>query len=121
MKNEKYSKLLEDLKKEVESGVCIIVEGRRDVAKLQLLGIKGRVYILKSKGKRLYQVAEEAVNQSHKVIILTDVDRAGNELAKRLAEMVTSFGGVPELKYRGLMRVSKTKAVEELPCETDSE
>ena len=91
---------LEELKFCVEEGVPILIEGKRDEEALRELGINGNFIKVSGSGLKLYEIAEKAVESSSKVVILTDFDKKGNELAKRLSKDIQSLGSHPNLKIR---------------------
>ncbi|MDI6644305.1 MAG: toprim domain-containing protein [Methanobacteriaceae archaeon] len=91
---------LEELKFCVEEGVPILIEGKRDEEALRELGINGNFIKVSGSGLKLYEIAEIAAEASSKVVILTDFDKKGNELAKRLSKDIQSLGSHPNLKIR---------------------
>jgi 5S rRNA maturation endonuclease (ribonuclease M5) len=60
-------------------GAAIIVEGRRDFESLRVLGAKGPI-ILASQ-KPVLALAEEASRKYQEIIVLTDWDKKGDEMA----------------------------------------
>jgi 5S rRNA maturation endonuclease (ribonuclease M5) len=96
----------------------ILIEGKKDEIALIKLGINGNFIKVSGSGLKLFEVAEIAVESSSKVIILTDFDKKGITLAKRLAEDIQSLGCYPNLEIRrkimGLTR-KFIKDIESLP------
>ena len=76
-------KLVEKLAEESKE-TTIIVEGRKDVVALRELGVTGKIICLHNSGKALTNLVEEISDTQNSVIILTDFDRYGRELAGRL-------------------------------------
>ena len=76
-------KLVEKLAEESKE-TAIIVEGRKDVVALRELGVTGKIICLHNSGKALTNLVEEISDTQNSVIILTDFDRYGRELAGRL-------------------------------------
>jgi 5S rRNA maturation endonuclease (ribonuclease M5) len=70
---EKFFQLVEKYK-----DCLVIVEGKKDEESLKKIGFKK----IKTLKKSLYEVAEEI--EEDKVIILTDFDRTGREIYKKL-------------------------------------
>src|SRR5256886_9740291 len=66
-KMEETNRILDQLRTQSESGVPIIVEGRRDEAALRRLGIAGRVHCLKARGERSEEHTSELQSQSNLV------------------------------------------------------
>ena len=78
-----------------------------------VISLKSQVQALK-----LFEIAEIATESSSKVIILTDFDKKGIELAKRLAEDIQSLGSYPNLEIRRkIMGITRRfiKDIESLP------
>jgi dTMP kinase len=95
----------------------ILVEGRRDVGSLHLLGVKREMIAVQTQGGIL-GVAESLSAAGKKAVILTDWDRKGGQLARLLKQSLGSCC-VPfdEDLRRRLSRVSRgeVKDVESLP------
>ena len=100
MSFKKLSCIIEELKICAEQGMPILIEGKKDEQALKNLGIHGNFIKVSGSGLKLFEIAEMAVKSSSKVIILTDFDKKGNELAKRLAEDIQSLGCYPNLEIR---------------------
>jgi len=118
----RLSGIIEELKICVEEGMPILIEGRKDEKALKKLGINGNFIKVSGSGLKLFEIAEMAAKSSSKVIILTDFDKKGDELAKRLSEDIQSLGSHPDLsirrKIRGITR-KYIKDIESLPKHMD--
>ena len=95
-------KLLNRVLKELEeSGKPILVEGKRDKAALERIGVKNRIFLINLTPdelcKRVSKVADEAV-------ILTDFDGAGEKLGKRIEEALYSYNVLPNTEVRRKLR-----------------
>ena len=114
---EKLQKLIERLSYEAQRGRTIVVEGTKDRESLRSMGVTGKILCLKSSRNNITGFAEE-LDGEKEVIVLTDFDREGVFLAKRLARTLTSLGTHPNLllwsELRGLTR-SDLRSIEELP------
>lgn len=69
-------------------------------------------------GLKLFEIAEIAAKTSSKVIILTDFDKKGNILAKKLSEDIQSLGSHPDLSIRkNIIKITRRyiKDIESLP------
>ncbi len=107
---EKLKFLIENLAKEASS-TPIIVEGYKDAEALRELGVRGRIFVLKS-ARKLRRYLEERGNR--RVILLLDLDSEGVELtAKTVKELE---GVIPvidtwywrkfrEFKHLGLLEI----------------
>ncbi len=65
-----------------EEGAAMIVEGERDERSLRDLGVEGP--IVRAARRPALEVAEEAARDYKDLVVLTDWDRAGEELARRI-------------------------------------
>lgn len=114
---ERFQKLIERVSHESEKGSVIVVEGQRDRESLRTLGITGRILCLQSSRKNTVGFVE-ALEGVTEVVVLTDFDREGVFLAKRLARILTSQRIQANLvlwqSLRHLTR-SDVRSVEELP------
>lgn len=85
----------------------VIVEGKRDKKALKSLGVKNIIAI---NGKPLYEVAEIALKSENEIVILTDFDREGREIEKRLRDLLQRQGKRPNSRLRGkVMSLGKNK------------
>jgi 5S rRNA maturation endonuclease (ribonuclease M5) len=79
---EVLTSILRELYEVCENGVCI-VEGKRDESALRKLGFKGKIVALKKLNRSLDSIVEN-LSSEERIIILTDFDDEGEELAARL-------------------------------------
>jgi len=98
----KLSNLIEELKIFGDQGIPVLIEGQKDEQALKELGVNGNFIKVSGSGLKLFEIAEIAA-QSARVVILTDFDRKGNELAKRLSEDIQSLGSHPDLRLRRII------------------
>ncbi len=114
----KLSSVIEELKICGEQGIPVLIEGRKDENALKELGINGNFIKVSGSGLKLFEIAEIATQSSSRVVILTDFDRKGNQLAKRLSEDIQSLGSHPDLSFRRIiMGITRRfiKDIESLP------
>jgi len=81
---ERIMKVIDELD-ELSAEMPIIVEGLRDVKALKLLGVEENVVSL-SKGLSILAFCESISREWDSAVILTDWDRKGGRLARRLKE-----------------------------------
>ncbi|WP_424356158.1 toprim domain-containing protein [Methanobacterium sp. MBAC-LM] len=96
----------------------ILIEGKKDEEALRKLGITGNIIKVSGSGLKLFEVAEIAAKTSSKVIILTDFDKKGDILAKKLSEDIQSLGSHPDLNIRkNIIKITRRyiKDIESLP------
>jgi len=114
----RLSRIVEELSSCVEQGMPILIEGKKDEEALRELGITGNIIKVSGSGLKLFQIAEIAAKTSSKVIILTDFDKKGNILAKKLSEDIQSLGSHPDLNIRkNIIKITRRyiKDIESLP------
>jgi len=70
---------------EINKGIPVIVEGKKDASALRSLGLTGEVIILHN-GKNLYDFCTDITERFHRVILLLDWDKKGEDLSKILSE-----------------------------------
>jgi 5S rRNA maturation endonuclease (ribonuclease M5) len=99
----RLSNLIEELKICGEQGIPVLVEGQKDEKALKELGVNGNFIKVSGSGLKLFEIAELAAQSASRVVILTDFDRKGNELAKRLSEDIQSLGSHPDLRLRRII------------------
>jgi len=84
-------------------GAAIIVEGRRDEMSLRALGLPGPV-IMASRRSAL-DLAEDAARSFPRIVLLTDWDEKGDEMAKKIEMHLRSAGLKPDIEIRS--RIAK--------------
>lgn len=87
---EQILKVIDDLE-ELSHDMPVIVEGRRDVEALRLLGVKSNVVTL-ARGMSLLTFADTISRGWPSVVLLTDWDRKGGQIARRLKEAFEANG-----------------------------
>ena len=114
----RLSRIVEELSSCVEQGMPILIEGKKDEKALMELGITGNIIKVSGSGLKLFEIAEIAAKSSSKVIILTDFDKKGDILAKKLSEDIQSLGSHPDLNIRrNIIKITRRyiKDIESLP------
>ncbi len=111
-----YEELLGELDelKELSERLPIIVEGKNDEAALRSLGI-GSEFYLASNGVPFHELIENISANCKEAILLTDMDREGQLLAKKLRHHLSQRGVRINEKFRSsLLRRLSTHQVENL-------
>ena len=99
-KEEKILKVLTELKEESAKGTPIIVEGKKDIAALRVLGVPGVVLSVKTGGKSFQDaVAEIERLNAPEVILFLDFDRRGIEGTIRLKQNLERVRVKSNLKF----------------------
>lgn len=113
----KLLSIMEELQNCAKQGMPILIEGKKDEEALRELGINGNFIKVSGSPLKLFEIAEIAAKSSSKIIILTDFDKKGNELAKRLSEDIQRLGSHADLEIRRkIMGITRryTKDIESL-------
>ena len=80
------------LLRELASSSAVVVEGKRDAEALRSLGIDAEFYFISGSVSSVNQLAESLSKLGKEVIVLTDFDKKGRELASRLIRELQSCG-----------------------------
>jgi len=84
-KDEKIRQIIVKLTEESAKGKLIVVEGKKDEGALQELGVKGKVFTVKTGGKSFQEAVDEIGRLGvGEVILLLDFDQRGREGTLRL-------------------------------------
>jgi 5S rRNA maturation endonuclease (ribonuclease M5) len=85
---ERLREILEHLH-EVNKRIPVIVEGKKDASALRKLGLVGDIMTLHN-GKNLYEFCTDVSEKFHRVILLLDWDRKGEDLTRILSNHLKS-------------------------------
>lgn len=77
------------IEKIISANTLVIVEGKKDRAALQKLGVNN---IMELNKKPLFQIVEDIANSNEECIILTDLDKKGRELFGKLSSDLQERG-----------------------------
>lgn len=89
-KFDRLTKMLQKLSIKGENGIPIFVEGKKDLAALRKLGIKGTIICVKNSGKILIDFLDEV--KSKEIMLFMDFDENGVALAKYITQHLESKG-----------------------------
>lgn len=104
---EEIRNLIEKIK---NTDILVIVEGKKDKAALQKLGINN---IMELNKKPLFQIVEDVANSNEECIILTDLDKKGMELFGKLNSDLQKRGLRVNNKFRNfLFKRTKLRQIE---------
>lgn len=93
------------------------MEGKRDVHALNLLGITKNVVSM-NKGMSIFSLAESISRKHRQIIVLTDWDRRGGQLARMLKEAFEANGVAVNDRFRTqivILSKKEVKDIESLP------
>ena len=88
----------------------VIVEGRKDKTTLERLGVAEVVQL--NEGRPLYEIIESL--QCSRVVVLTDFDRAGKSMRRRLLSLMSLYGISESRKPREIFARMRVGCVEGL-------
>jgi 5S rRNA maturation endonuclease (ribonuclease M5) len=99
-KEEKILRILNAIAEESAKGTLIIVEGKKDVETLRVLGVEGTVLTVKTGGKSFLGVVSEIEQMgASEIILFLDFDRRGKEGTKRLKQSLERAKIKPNVKF----------------------
>ena len=96
-----------EISKIIDNNFLIIVEGKKDIASLNNLGIKN---IISLENKPLFKIIE-SINEKE-VIILTDLDKEGKKLFNKLRYNLQKNRIKINIKLRNLLFKNKLSHIE---------
>lgn len=96
---EEIEKILDEIRQASEEGVGIIVEGEKDEKALRKLGVKGPIHQISSSQESALNFLE-GLKDYERIIVLTDFDRMGDELARFTEKHLPKLGVDAELDLR---------------------
>ena len=114
---ERFQQLLDQVAFESSNGSTIIVEGQKDRESLRRMGITGPVHCIQSSRQNAIGFAE-TLGQAKRVVILTDFDREGVSLAKKLTRTLNAHSvHVNLVLWKNLRELTRShvRSIEELP------
>jgi 5S rRNA maturation endonuclease (ribonuclease M5) len=99
---QRKQKLLNRVLKELEeSGVPLLVEGKRDREALERIGMRNKIFLINMRPDRLCERVSKVADEA---VVLTDFDEAGEKLCKRVEESLRSYNVLPNMEMRRKFR-----------------
>ncbi len=114
---EKLEEIMDELSAR-DPDVVILVEGIRDRGALNLLGVYGEIWQVQGQGT-LFSVGERLASESKRAVVLTDWDRTGGQIARRLRESMDANQVPYDIEYRRrivMLVRTEVKDVQSLPA-----
>jgi 5S rRNA maturation endonuclease (ribonuclease M5) len=114
---EELTFILDELKERSHEEV-VLVEGQKDRAAMSVLGVDGEVWQVQGPNS-IFSLAERLATKERSAIILTDWDRKGGQLARKLRDSLKANGVRydDEIRLRLVLLVKKEiKDIESLPA-----
>jgi 5S rRNA maturation endonuclease (ribonuclease M5) len=109
---EALEELIGALKEASSQGAAIIVEGRRDEMALRSLGVLGPV-IMASRHPALH-LAEEVAQSYSEIILLTDWDSKGDEMATAIEQHLRCTSSHTEMEIRSRLKKLVKKEIKDV-------
>lgn len=94
------------------NGAAIIVEGMRDERALRSLGVSGPV-IMASRRPAL-ELAEDAAQRYEAIVVLTDWDLKGDEMALKIEQHLRSAGVRADVEIRSRLKKLVRKEIKDV-------
>jgi len=105
-------KIIGEMAARAADGAIILVEGRRDRDSLRMLGIEGR--IVQTSHETLFVLAEKVATERCDVIVLSDWDERGDEVAKKTEIYMRSNGVAPDCALRKKLKELLKKDIKDV-------
>jgi len=93
-------------------GAIIVVEGRRDVDSLRSLGIKGDIKL--SSQQPLLDFTELLSRSGKDIVLLTDWDRKGGIVARKIIDYLQAYGIIPNTDIRSRISFLVKKRIKDI-------
>ncbi|NHI94068.1 MAG: hypothetical protein EAX96_16380 [Candidatus Lokiarchaeota archaeon] len=99
---EEIVKIFEEIKTKLNNHYILVIEGKKDKKKLQMIGINRNIVEI---GQKSLVNFIEILPEVNGFIILTDFDRKGETMAKRLNELLRVKNVEINLDYRNKLKL----------------
>jgi 5S rRNA maturation endonuclease (ribonuclease M5) len=109
---ERLEMLISELQTLADSGAIIVVEGRRDEESLRFLGIKGEIMF--ASRQPLLEFAELLSMSGKEIVLLTDWDKKGGIIARKIIQHLVGYGIMPNRDIRGKIGVLVKKRIKDV-------
>ncbi|MEA3189736.1 MAG: hypothetical protein QOD77_318 [Thermoplasmata archaeon] len=108
-----------DRLREVAEAGTVVVEGQRDLAALEWLGIGG-LHVAVNQGRPMAALVEDLVGMPPPVVLLVDWDRTGGRLLRLLEDQLRARVQVDTGCRRRIATWSQARALEDVPAELEA-
>ncbi|MDP2768138.1 MAG: toprim domain-containing protein [Candidatus Methanoperedens sp.] len=109
---ERLEELIVELQTLADSGAIIVVEGRKDAESLRFLGIKGDIKLASQ--QPLLEFAELLSRSRKEIVLLTDWDKKGGIVARKIIHHLLTFGIMPNTDIRSRIRALTKKRIKDI-------
>ena len=112
-KETEIDKIFEKIKYKLNQGFYLIVEGKKDVKKLHLIGIKQNILAISQKSLMHFV---EILPDAKGFILLTDFDRKGEVMARRLQDLLHKKKVEVDTNLRNSLKFYFKKYCKDIEC-----
>ncbi len=109
---ESIEEIILELQALADTGAIIVVEGRRDVASLRSLGINGEIRLASQ--QPLLEFTEQLSKSGKEIIVLTDWDKRGGMMARKIIDDLLFYGIVPNTDIRSRIGILVRKSIKDI-------
>jgi 5S rRNA maturation endonuclease (ribonuclease M5) len=104
--------LILELQELSDGGAIIVVEGRKDMVSLRLLGINGEIRFASQ--QPLLEFTDLLSISNKKIILLTDWDNTGSLIARKIIQHLSNYGILPDTAIRSKIRSLSKKSIKDI-------
>lgn len=109
---ESIEEIILELQALADTGAIIVVEGRRDVASLRQLGINGEIRLASQ--QPLLEFTEQLSKSGKEIIVLTDWDKRGGMMARKIIDDLLFHGITPNTDIRSRIGILVRKSIKDI-------
>jgi 5S rRNA maturation endonuclease (ribonuclease M5) len=109
---ESIEEIILELQALADTGAIIVVEGRRDVASLRQLGINGEIRLASQ--QPLLEFTEQLSKSGKKIVVLTDWDKRGGMMARKIIDDLLFYGITPITDIRSRIGILVRKSIKDI-------
>ncbi len=109
---ESIEEIILELQALADTGAIIVVEGRRDVASLRQLGINGEIRLASQ--QPLLEFTEQLSKSGKKIVVLTDWDKRGGMMARKIIDDLLFHGITPNTDIRSRIGILVRKSIKDI-------
>ena len=109
---ESLEEIILELRALAEAGAIIVVEGRRDMESLRSLGINGEIRLASQ--QPLLEFTEQLSKSGKEIVILTDWDRKGGMMARKIIDDLLFYGIMPNTDIRSRIGILVRKRIKDI-------
>ncbi|MCX9012304.1 MAG: hypothetical protein OIN66_14430 [Candidatus Methanoperedens sp.] len=109
---ENLEEVILDLRGLADAGAIIVVEGRRDVESLRSLGINGEMRLASQ--QPLLEFTEQLSRSGKKIVVLTDWDKKGGIMARKIIDQLLFYGIMPNTDIRSRIGILVRKRIKDI-------